>query len=152
LIGFALRGARRVGFGLPLVNEMVTELEGVPRDMIGQAVHTAYAGFQAAQAFQAAGPNALPDLDSLPVVPSAFADDFPGSRIVGMSDLQFTTGDKDTLQEWGMFWGGDEDDRRSTIYQMQEEQLDEALDEYDELLKELKQIIGVNLIFMGKRF
>jgi flagellar hook-associated protein FlgK len=35
---------------------------------------------------------------------------------------------------------------------MQEEQLDEALDEYDELLKELKQIIGVNLIFMGKRF
>ena len=87
VVNVGLQLARKVGTGLPLVNALASRFRDVGRSILGAAATILGQGIRAAASWNMAGPDAMINLDDLPLAPKGFFPPGEVDRIVGIADI-----------------------------------------------------------------
>lgn len=152
LINAGLRAARKVGFGLGLVNELRDEIPIASQAEIGAAASTVGAGVRAAVAARTGDPAAVLDLAAMPRVPLTFFSGEEGERIVSMSDVDFNNKTSGKRETWNVIVNcGEGLTFEELVDCIHAHFAETAFRNYPEVI-DIETNLQINLYFLGRRF
>lgn len=152
VIYVGLKVARSTGLGLQLFNGLRARFAGVSQAILGAAARLIGQGVRAAATWNAAGPDNVVDVDTLPLAPSGFFGPEETDRIIGLAEAALVDTGTGAGTTWGTRTNWPEDWSKSAVQDAQEIALMGDVDESDPRLLPDERTTNQHMLFIGKRF